>query len=129
MDKYDQAIEFLKANPLRIRNHWLNAINNNDPNYSLFDRAHRIGMPDDYLKEVRALPEHKGKIFTAPDYGCLTQIKSCPGMYVGATKEITDKILADDRIPSSPDDITVDNLEVFAEYQRMVDEEFSNAPN
>lgn len=121
MDKYDRSIEYLKANPSRIRTCWLGGVNHDEIGYNLFNRAYRNGMPNDYRDEVQALPEHHGKIFTKPDYGCLTQIKASPNMYMGATKEITEKILADDRIPNSPDGITVDNLEVFAEYQRMVD--------
>jgi hypothetical protein len=129
MDKYDQAIEYLKNNPYRIKTCWLNAIHSDDVNTSLFNWAYREGMSDDYREEVRALPEHKDKIYCSPDYGCLTQIKASPGSYLGATKEITDKILADDRIPNNPDDITVDNLHVFAEYQRMVDEAYETSQN
>ena len=53
--------------------------------------------------------------------GCLTQIRAEPGFYAAATPDLTDAIAVDERLPSSPRDITPEDLPVFAEWQRKID--------
>lgn len=55
-------------------------------------------------------------------YGCPTQIKSQPARFCAITPELTKKILEDRRIPCSKEQITLESLPAFAEYQRAVDE-------
>ena len=54
--------------------------------------------------------------------GCLTLIREtvCD---VADTPELTEAIRADERIPTSPRDITPEDLPVFAEWQRRLDKE------
>jgi hypothetical protein len=68
-----------------------------------------------------------GALFLNCDYkpyegftcGCLTQVKS--GHYVAATAELTEAIRADPRLPDSPENITLESLPAFAEWQRRID--------
>jgi hypothetical protein len=53
--------------------------------------------------------------------GCLTQIYS--RFARAQTKELTNRIQADNRIPGDVCEITRDNLHVFAEWQRIIDKE------
>lgn len=55
--------------------------------------------------------------------GCLTQVAS--GIRDACTPELTEAIRADSRIPHDPNLITVDNLHVFAEWQRRIDKELN----
>lgn len=55
--------------------------------------------------------------------GCLTMIHSLPGYYFAGSPELTKAIVDDNRIPSEPECVTRDNLFVFAEWQRVIDEE------
>ena len=106
-DIYDQEIEYLKRNPRQIYSHW----NKSGP---LFGRA--------------CNPNHD----TLSAIGCLTQIRS-EDHYNAQTPEITTLIREDSRIPYTPSyahkyagicSITLDDLPVFAEWQRKMDIEF-----
>jgi len=55
--------------------------------------------------------------------GCLTQVKS--GSYPAQTRELQERIANDPRVPPTPYDITLDDLPVFAEYQRELDKMFN----
>jgi hypothetical protein len=111
-DKYDEAIEFLAANPGKIYSCWMNP---SGPHGSLFQWL----TPD-------------GDSVTAPAnrYGCLTQIKNGVG-FEAWTPELTARIVADPNVPwsaydlsmSTPDEIRR-GLAVFAEYQREADRTF-----
>lgn len=106
-------------------------------------------MSDRYDKAVKYLTEHPGEIFDAwqapmdhpggclflfaqretcrdkiPMFcGCLTQVRSgCQAQ----TRELTEAIQADQRIPQDPLDITVEHLPVFAEWQARIDRELRN---
>jgi hypothetical protein len=94
-DKYDLAIEFLTQNPDKIWDAWNHpAVNEGG---DLFMYAHR-------------------------STGCLTQIRRDPETYSGTISQSAE-ILADERIPKFPADITVESLPVFAEWQRRLDTE------
>lgn len=53
-------------------------------------------------------------------YGCLTQVSS--QHYDAESRQLTLEIRDDKRIPTSENGITRDNLNVFAEWQRRLDE-------
>lgn len=92
-DKYDQAVKYLTTHPEKIYMQWIRGAD-------LFQFAHR--MPQ------------------APyACGCITMIKG--GGYHAQTPEITAAIKDDPRIPEDVDDITPENLPVFAEWQRRLD--------
>ncbi len=98
-DKYDEAIAYLAERPDEIVDAWGECSWRN-----------------------RASVDHEaGALFavTGTNCGCLTQIRS--GEQDAPTAALTDAIRADHRIPSDPDRITVDHLEVFAEWQRKID--------
>lgn len=92
-DIYDQEIAILKAHPERIYDHW----NYETPLFAV------LGDYDDY------------------HHGCLTQIKSRPHDYQSKNNIFDKQIAKDDKIPDDGHEITVDDLEVFANYQRAAD--------
>lgn len=57
--------------------------------------------------------------------GCLTQVSK--GMADAATPELTRAIFTDGRIPMYPDEITLADLPVFAEWQRRLDRELGRS--
>ena len=116
MDKYDRAIELLgefKNDPenfrLEIRRAWFDA-GLSSPTGCLFQFASPSCRR---LEEIRIDGERHW-------IGCPTLIHNST-YYVAWTKELTDRIRADSRIPNRPDDITYERLPVFAEYQREMD--------
>ncbi len=62
-------------------------------------------------------------LFSFCGTGCLTIIKGNKD-YEAYTHELTKAIHADDRIPKNFADIMVEDLPVFAEWQRKIDAEF-----
>lgn len=112
MDKYDKAIEYLTANPNHIPDAWL-----------LMPRDH---FSPDLDFEPRCLFEYVAKDPFSNDtnehIGCLTQIRANAGI-IAETPELTEAIRADERIPRGVGRINVDNLHVFAEWQRRIDTE------
>ena len=110
-DIYDEAVAFLTENPDRIYDAW------NDPCIS------EGGILFSHVRKPGESTEGVGVC------GCLTQIARGVSddrwsiTYVAQTKELTDAIRADIRIPVSPSYIMVDNLQVFAEWQRRIDKE------
>ena len=102
-DKYDRAIEYLTAHPEKIPYAWVNA------------PVHE----DEADPDIRGVEDMRCLFAaTAAGYGCLTQIR-CGS--IGPTPEITAAIRADDRIPTNENEITVEDLPVFAEWQRRID--------
>lgn len=108
-DKYDEAVDFLTANPDKINDAW------NDP------RTVEGGC----LFQVAGNQPN----FTS-NHGCLTQIRSEPTIYKAQTPELTAEILADDRLPNQQggQDITVKHLPVFAEWMRRLATDPATAP-
>jgi hypothetical protein len=106
MDKYDFAIQSLKNNPELIKDAWYN------PSSMIEGCLFGFCGPDPNVSFSQECPKA---------YGCLTQIK---GKGEEAfSRELTEQIRLDNRIPSCEEDITVDNLYVFAEWQRRLDKE------
>lgn len=100
MDKYDKAIAYLTENPHQIFESW-------QWGGSLFLRT---GNPRPRTCDSDLV------------VGCLTQIRADVG-YCTPTPELTKAIRNDDRIPKRPEQITVGNLPLFAEWQRRLDKE------
>ena len=94
MDIYDEEVEYLKENPKKIKDHW----NVWSPLFRSADGKKKFGE----------------------SIGCLTQIKA--GTKTSGFSELDDRIKADNNIPDNPDNITVDHLDTFAQYQRKLDE-------
>jgi len=106
-DRYDHAVAYLTAAPHEICEAW------SHPG----TWAGRVAHPAGCLFRPAA-ETHK----CDPSVGCLTQIAD--GHRLAETSEITTMIRADTRIPLSPESITVDDLPVFAEWQRRLDTYF-----
>lgn len=105
---YDEQIQFLQANPEEIDNQWREAI-------GLFVFVH----PE--IVKTATIPK---------ECGCLSMIRSQQiyGSYAyGKSQlsdpELTQQILTDERIPKRPDDIRVEHLPVFKEWQLRLDKE------
>ncbi len=96
-DRYDDAIDYLTEHPDEIVDAWGDGRTFPDPRpgpQCLFN-------------------------YVAEGCGCLTQIRD---MCANApTESLTEAIRSDNRIPSDEFDITVDELPVFAEWQRTLD--------
>ncbi len=110
-DRYDRAIEFLTRNPGDIYRCWSSA-NSDDEKTSLFLYATENGNNID------------------DRCGCLTQIRDVSDGYslsvvydrdTDLAIRLTGEIHNDERIPKKSEDITVDSLPVFAEWQRRLD--------
>ncbi len=96
-DRYDAAIKLLQENPGQIVEAWG------------FFHSHPAGC----------------LFATVPGVGvCLTQIRKGSGRVGGPFESwkpkdaLTQRIEGDERIPANEDEITVDMLPMFAEYQR-----------
>lgn len=108
-------------------------------------------MKDKYQIAVEYLTEHPGEIYRAyvvpsthKKAGCLFRYCTPDGMpqkvagnncgclvmvrhhgYFASTNRLTEEIRADERIPMDPNEIGVEHLEVFAEWQRRLDKELN----
>ena len=109
MDKYDKAVKYLERHPEEINEAW--------------------GSPTTY---DRSKGDHiAGCLFmiagneNTHNCGCLTQVRGST-VSVALTPALTKAIRKDKRIPKSPDLITVEDLPVFAEWQRKIDKEIKN---
>jgi hypothetical protein len=99
-DQYDKAVAYLTKHPDKIIYAWEN------PDGELGGRLFQfMGTTDGYGESC----------------GCLTQVKS--GIRRAKTPALTKAIRADARIPEGPQWITVNDLPVFAEWQRRLDKE------
>lgn len=107
LDRYAKAVKYLKEHPNQIKNAWRSP--QNHPAGCLFEICSRDGEPGDNIN--------------GETVGCLTQVAG--GLYLAITAALTKEIRADSRIPKCPDDITVDELEVFAEWQRNIRKRFA----
>ena len=101
-DKYDEEIEYLSERPDMIETHWCNP----------------------YCRTANGLFGYlDGRGGTC---GCLTLVRQEPDLYAGGHRHLAPlirEIAADTRIPTTPDRITVEDLPVFAEWQRRLDKE------
>jgi hypothetical protein len=105
-DRYDNAIKYLTNDPDAIQQAWNNP--SNSPGGCLFDYVSPDNNDTHRPTDGRAC-------------GCLTQIRS--GTAYGTVAwwpSITNEIRRDTRIPDQSD-ITIEDLPVFAEWQRAID--------
>lgn len=111
MDKYDFEVERLTKNPILIYEAW----NQSTPLFDIAGNPETMDYDDIYAKPI----------------GCLTQIRSFNPNddetidWVAQTPELTKEIRNDTRIPSNPHFIKVEDLNVFAEWQRKLDKELN----
>lgn len=101
MDKYDKAIKYLTENPNQIHEAW-NCHVQDEKGGQLFKFA---TMKDEDLDT---------------ECGCITQIRS-DDYESGFGNLVTEQIRGDSRIPRDEFDIRVEDLPVFAEWQRKFD--------
>ena len=97
-DAYDEAIEYLTAHPNEILDAW----------------DYPARKPGGVLFSIVSKNN-------AMCCGCLVQIAGCA--FKAQTPELTAAILADKRIPTNRESIRVEDLPVFAEWQRRIDHE------
>lgn len=106
-DKYDEAISYLTENPDQIQNSW--------------------NAPHSYFAGCLFMYVSKDTS-SYDDIGCLTTIRRNDGFgRVACTRELTEAIRADERIPKKVNDIKVEHLSVFAEWQRRIDKELGRS--
>lgn len=114
MDAYQQAVEYLTANPTQIHRAWDmgNCPLNPPPGSVLFKAA----------GQGTWLGINAGDLYC----GCLTQVRA--GKHRAFTHKLTRAILADERIPLHGREITVDHLPIFAGWQRRIDQVLGRTP-
>jgi hypothetical protein len=109
-DQYDDAIVHLTENPELIRETW--------------------GNPEGYTAGCLftwVTPDGEGTQRDDGMYcGCLTQIRNGGFHSVSWWSSLTNLIRWDKRIPTEGKDITVEDLPVFAEWQRIIDTQEGN---
>lgn len=109
-DKYDHAIDYLMRYPDEIELAW--GTTDIHPAGCLFQLVHG--------------PSCTGYRRTSCSHGCLTQLRGPLGDAFTPTI-FTREIMADTRIPISPEDIRLHHLPVFAEWQRRLDQELGRS--
>jgi len=115
MDKYDRAIELLQQSENFLEDvvrAWINA-----------DAGDTTGCLFQYAGEINSYYGYNGT-----STGCLTMIRKHPATRSAATKDLTEGIINDARIPKEYTDITPECLPVFADWQRRLDREIRNQP-
>lgn len=101
MDKYDLSIQYLTERPGQILDNWKSPFDTNGG--CLFQFVSTDGHCNS-------------------KYGCITMIRGKHYQYRNTPiKELTEQIVSDTRIPVCPENISVDHLPVFAEWQRRID--------
>ena len=122
-DKYDHAIDYLIANPEDIYDAWSSPGAYDGKGGELFGL-----VAPDWTDSSAAAEGYSSRVGTC---GCLQQIRSAKEEGYDGTEgnakmaywnRLWDLIANDRRIPISGSDITVEDLPVFAEWQREVDE-------
>lgn len=106
---YDEAIAYLKMKPEEIQTAWGNPT------------QHPAGKLFEFLAKDRdnIFWNNNGRECIA---GCLIQIKTGEPLYRLPQTDLMDKIRRDPRVPMRVSDIIPNNLEVFKEYQELVDQ-------
>lgn len=113
-DKYDEAIEYLATHPNEIYETW---------NWPPAKKAGCLFLPVAPDSGEQLFPNRPGASSHDAPCGCLTMVHN--GRYVAWTDDLTEQIRKDNRIPDDAGDITVKDLEVFAEWQRKIDKELN----
>lgn len=109
-DKYDKAIDYLTKNPDQIWANWA------CPSITTGGCLFQFATPNGHARHNETI------------YGCLTTIRSSEGHPFGGlayTPELTEAIQADERIPECGRKIKVEDLPVFAQWQRHIDRELN----
>lgn len=114
-DKYDEAIEYLR-----------NLRNPDDFSFAIFEawnnpQKEKGGCLFSFVSpsgDLEKCPIDANNRFC----GCLTQIRGSMQKFA-YTKELTKAIRNDSRIPQCIEEVTLEHLEVFAEWQRKIDKE------
>lgn len=119
VDKYDEAVEFLKKNPELIKAAWSVPSELTDAKIS---QAHCLFK--------YATPTGRGQFSEdGKPCGCLTQVRLArytrTSNQAAYTPELTRAIRCDSRLPTQPDKIKSRHLKVFAEWQRKLDKELN----
>ena len=107
-DKYDEAVAYLTENPQHIRRDWCRG-----------GAVQRLGADQTGVGPLLFMYASEGG--ELHNCGCLTMIRGSGE--VAQTEELTRQIREDERIPMCVDEITVESLPVFAEWQRRLDKE------
>ena len=113
MDKYDEAVAYLTEHPDEISAAWC--------------------VPEDGDESGCAKAHCLFQYVTPTGEACCGgRYCGCPTLIVGRsfrawTDELTVAIRADQRIPKNPDNITIDHLSIFAEWQRRIDKELNRS--
>ena len=127
-DKYDDAIDYLTEHPKQIEYAW------GDPEEYEGRGGELFGFVGPDWKSNDNTVRYEGQHGTC---GCLQQIRAAKvvnecdtmvealrteGQMVGSYwPRLWEKIAGDRRLPHEPSDITVEDLPVFAEWQREID--------
>ena len=122
-DKYDHGIDYLTENPEHIRSAW------GDPGGWIGKGGELFGFVGPDWK-CNSNPGMHERIETGT-CGCLQQIRAAfkggddgtsGSMKMSHWPRLWQKIADDRSLPADADDITVDDLVVFAQWQREIDE-------
>lgn len=116
--------EFYAKEVARLRASSADVIFNSWFGSALFDERPR--SPLFAFITPSGLPESPDGVRSHVQCGCLTQIKA--GVAPAWTTELAVRIRNDARLPSSPNDVTPEHLEVFAEWQEKIDAEIRPIP-
>jgi hypothetical protein len=108
MNAYQQAVEWLTANPICIRVAWANPYRARGG--CLFD-------PCSHSKMYPRKEEHD----LQKSLGCLTQIRTESEIYVCEIPELTAMISEDNRLPASSANIQAEHLPFLAQWQQFLD--------
>lgn len=104
LDKYDEAVEYLTQYPEIILGTWKH------PHERKGGCLFKWVTPSGHAEE-----DKDGNLC-----GCPAMIR---GGYVAITKELTNAIRNDTRLPNCGSKVTVEHLPIFAEWQRRIDQE------
>ena len=127
-DKYDDAIDYLTENPDMIHDAWGNPEEHEGQGGELFgfvgpdwkDNDNKVRYEGHHgtcgcLQQIRA-----AKVVS--DYDTMEEALRSDGQMVGSYwPRLWAKIAGDRRLPHEESDITVEDLPVFAEWQREID--------
>ena len=111
-DKYQEAVEYLTANPSEIQDMWMSA------------HSHVYGCLFNFV-----MP-NKEDFSNIAECGCLTHIRQGNVLFaIGKNNKrdikLTNAIRSDNRLPNLSGKISSDHLPIFAEWQRRIDYYYS----
>ncbi len=113
-DRYDRAVDYLTEHPSLIEVAW---------DHGHVQDVEKLCLSEDAKEAHRQAGCLFGLCCSRFRAGCLTQV--CHNGLDAGTPELTAEIRADERIPFNGKDIEVDDLPMFAEWQRRIDKELA----